>query len=88
MSSITLRAHSSSATPVNGWPPITAVVGFALLAGALQWWYLDRLTVRGGADRDDVAASLGARVDENGVLTDADDADDAAPAEEAVPVPA
>jgi hypothetical protein len=44
--------------PVRVALPLTAVVLFALAAGALQWWYLDRLAVRAGGTADDASPDV------------------------------
>ncbi len=38
--------------PVNLALPIAAIVGFALAAAALQWFYLDKLSIRAGKEED------------------------------------
>ncbi|GAA1752100.1 sugar ABC transporter permease [Luedemannella helvata] len=38
--------------PVNLALPVAAIVGFALAAAALQWFYLDKLSIRAGKDED------------------------------------
>jgi hypothetical protein len=41
--------------PVSLALPIAAIIAFALLVAALQWWYMDRLSIRAGAEDPAVA---------------------------------